>query len=208
MTDKSKFNLEGYSLDITGRHLQITPAIEAYVKEKISKIEKFTNNILEIAVTLEVQKLAHTTAITIKFMHYRIHVHATTVDLYAAIDGAFVKLYKLLKKYKGKLQSNNKNKDHLSQIDIKVNVLKPIDDLEDINDEIDKENLKEELNQYKVPEIVAKESLPIRMLTQEEAMMKLDLSGEYVLIYKSEEDQKLKVLYKRPDEKLGMVEIG
>lgn len=205
MVDKSKFETEGYSLEITGKNLEITKPMETYVLEKISKLERFTNNILEIVVTLQVQKLAHTTAIVIKFLHYRIQVHSTTVDLYAAIDGAFTKLYKLIRKYKGKLQSHrNKN---LTTVDMHVHVLAPIDELEDINDEIEKETLHQELEKYKIPKIVSKDTMPIKMLTQEEAIMKLELAGEHFMIYKSEEDQKIKVIYKREDNNLGIVEV-
>lgn len=207
MVDKSKFETEGYSIEITGKNLQITKPMENYVLEKISKIQRFTNSVLEVVVTLEVQKLAHTVAIVMKFLHYRIQVHATTVDLYAAIDGAFHKLYKLIRKYKGKLQSHRK-KD-LTTIDMKVHVLskQPIDELEEINDEIEEENLKEDIEKYKFPEIVEKDVLPVKMLTQDEAIMKLELAGDPFLIYKSEEDQKIKVMYKRKDEKLGIVEV-
>ncbi|NGX56438.1 MAG: Ribosome hibernation promoting factor [Candidatus Anoxychlamydiales bacterium] len=205
MVDKSKFENEGYTLDITGKNLTITDAIKTHVVEKLSKIEKFTNNILEVVVMLEVQKLAHTASIVMKFLHFRIQVHATTVDLYAAIDGAFQKLTKLIRKYKSKLQ-DHKAKD-VSSIDMRVHVLKPIDELEDINDEIEKANLEEELKKYKIPEVVAKETLPLKMLTQDEAIMKLELSGDHFLIYKEEEDQKLKVIYKRDEDHLGIVEI-
>ncbi|NGX34139.1 MAG: Ribosome-associated factor Y [Candidatus Anoxychlamydiales bacterium] len=205
MVDKSKFEAEGYNLEITGKNLLITDPMQAYVLEKISKLERFTNNILEIVVTLEVQKLAHTAAIVIKFLHYKIRVHSTTVDLYAAIDGAFNKLYKLIRKYKGKLQSHrNKN---LTSIDMRVHVLGGGDELEDINDEIEQETLNQELEKYKIPKIVAKDTMPIKMLTQEEAVMKLELAGEHFLIYKGEEDQKIKVIYKRDDDNLGIVEV-
>ncbi len=207
MVDKSKFLTEGYSVEITGKNLQVTKPMQTYVLEKISKMQRFTKDILEIIVTLEVQKLAHTAAVVIKFLHYRIQVHATTIDLYAAIDGAFNKLYKLIRKYKSKLQ-DHRNKD-LTTIDMKVHVLSkiPINALDDINDEIEKENLKEELEKYKFPEIVEKDVLSVKMLTQEEAIMKLELAGDPFLIYKSEEDQKLKVMYKRKDDKLGIVEV-
>lgn len=207
MVDKSKFQTEGYSVEITGKNLQITKPMQDYVLEKISKIHRFTNNILEVVVTLEVQKLAHTASIVMKFLHFRIQVHATTVDLYAAIDGAFHKLSKLIKKYKEKLQSH-RHKD-LTSVDMKVHVLSKskIDDTDDINDEIEKETLKEEMDKYKFPQIVEKDVISVKMLTQDEAVMKLELSGEQFLIYKSEEDLKLKVIFKRKDEKLGIVEV-
>lgn len=203
--DKSKFETEGYSVEIKGKKLVVTKPMEAYVLEKISKLERFTNNILEVIVSLEVQKLAHSVSIIIQFMHYRIQVHSTTIDLYAAIDGAFHKLIQLIRKYKGKLQSH-RNKD-LTTIDMKVNVLKPIDELEEINDDIEEENLKEDLEKYKMPDVVANDTMRLRMLRQDDAIMKLELSGEPFLIYKCEEDQKIKIVYKRKDENLGIVEV-
>ena len=207
MIDKSKFETEGFTVEITGKNLQVTKTMQDYILEKISKIQRFTNNILEIVVTFEVQKLAHTTSIVLKFHHYRIQVHATTTDLYAAIDGSFTKLYKLIKKYKGKLQ-NHRNVD-LATIDMHVHILSDdnVDETEEINDEISKENLNEEIKKYSVTKIIEKEIMAIRMLTQAEAAMKLDLSGGSFLIYKSEEDQKIKVMYKRQDDKLGIVNV-
>ncbi len=205
MVDKSKFKTEGFSVEVTGKNLQITDAIAKYVKEKIAKISRFSKQILDVVVTLEVQKIAHTASVVVKFSHYRIQVHATTEDLYAAIDGAFTKLYNLIKKYKEKLQDHRAQ--DLASIDMKVHVLKPIDELDDINDDIEEENLKEELEKYKMPKIAEVESLPLRMLTQDEAVMRLELSGEHFLIYRCEEDQRLKVIYKRKDEQLGLVEV-
>ncbi len=36
MVDKSKFETEGYNLEITGKNLQITDSMQTYVLEKIS----------------------------------------------------------------------------------------------------------------------------------------------------------------------------
>ena len=205
MVDKAKFETEGYTIEIQGKHIQVTNAMETYILEKMDKLQRFTSNILEIKVTLEVQKVAHSVSILMQFMHFVIQVRSTTVDLYAAIDGALHKLSTLIRKYKSKLQ-NHRNED-LTSIDMKVHVLEPIDDLAEINDEIAEETLKEELKQYKIPEIVSKETMTIKMLTREEAIMKLELSGDHFLIYKSEEDQKNKILYKRDDGQLGIVEL-
>jgi putative sigma-54 modulation protein len=43
------------------------------------------------------------------------------------------------------------------------------------------------------------------MLTADEAVMKMDLSGDKFMVYKSEEDQKLKVIYRRRDGDYGLI---
>ncbi len=205
MPNNKKFSSEGYNISIVGKNVQMTEAIQSYVLEKISKIERFTHNILDITVTMDVQKLAHTASIVMKFLHFKIQVHATTGDLYSAIDGAIGKLLRLIRKYKSKLQ-NHRIQD-LTTIDMKVNILEPIDEIEDINDEIEAETLKEEEQKYAMPKIVDSEKLPLKILTQEEAIMKLELSGDSFLIYKGEEDRKLKVIYRHQDDNLGVIEI-
>lgn len=207
MTNNKKFDVDGYSVAITGKNVQVSEAMETYILEKLSKLERFANHILDVTVTLEIQKVTHTVSIGMKFLHFRINVQAQTEDIYSAIDNATAKLYKLIQKYKTKLQ--NHRHQHLAEVDLNVNVLRPrkVDEIEDINDEIEKKNLEEEEEKYKFHNVVAKESMPLKMLTQEEAIMKMELSGETFLIYKGEEDQKLKVIYRRQDNNFAEVFI-
>jgi putative sigma-54 modulation protein len=206
MTQKTKFQNEGYTINITGKNVPISSTIQSYVMDKLSKIERFAPHILEILVTLDVQKLTHTACILIKFLHFKIKVQAATEDMYSAIDKAVDKLTKLIQKYKGKLQEH-KN-EHLPQIDMRVHVLreKPFD-LEEANEEIEEETLKKEMKQYEFHKVVDKEFLPLKTLTQDEAVMKIELSGDHFLVYRGEEDQKLKVIYRREDENLGVIQL-
>ncbi|HRW58715.1 MAG TPA: ribosome-associated translation inhibitor RaiA [Chlamydiales bacterium] len=204
MTNK-QFDNEGYNLTITGKNIQVTEAIDQYVREKISKVEHFTDHILDIVVTLEVQKLSHTVTIIMKFLHYKIKVQAVTEDLYSAIDKATEKLLKLIQKYKTKLQEH-RVKD-LSVFDMNVNVLGLEGDVEEINEQIDEENLKDEEEIYKFHKVVSTDKMPIKMLTQDEAVMKMELSGDNFMIYRSEEDQSMNVIYRRRDQEFGVIEI-
>jgi putative sigma-54 modulation protein len=205
MSQNIKFESEGYNVSVVGKNVEVTDAIEGYVLEKLSKMERFTKHILEVSVTLDVQKLAHSVSILMKFLHFRIKVQATTEDLYSAIDKATDRLVTLIEKYKNKLQ--NHKGEHLSSIDMKVNVLKAPDDLEEINEAIDDANFEEDEKLYEFHKVVESDTIPLKNLTQEEAVMKIELSDENFLIYKSEEDLKMKVIYKREDKNLGIIEI-
>lgn len=204
MSIKDKFSADGYNISIVAKHVTLTDAIKNYIIDKVSKIERFTSNILDVTVHVDIQKLEHKITIDMDFFHYKINVHASTKDIYSAIDKASERLISLVRKYKTKLQDHRG--EHLADIDLKVNVLKP-NELEDINDEIVKENEKEDMDLYKFHKVVAKEKIGIKTLTQDEAIMKLELSSDLFLIYRSEEDQKLKVMYKRKDEDFSLVEI-
>ena len=205
MIKENKFENEGYRIAIVARHLPMTPAIEKYIHDKLAKLEHFADHIIEINVTLEVQRGSHTVAIRMQFSHFKMKVSATTNDLYTAVDKATNKLIKLVKKYKTKLQSHRVKEQ--KEVSMKVRVVETPSSLEEINDQIDEENLKEEESLYKLHKVVVEEKMPLKMLTVEEALMKLDLSDENFLIYRSEEDQKLKAMYKRSDEDLGIIHI-
>jgi putative sigma-54 modulation protein len=206
MTKPSKFDNQGYNIHIVGKHVEITDAIRAYVFEKLAKIERITDRIIDVTVTLDAQKLEQSCAILMNFIHFHVKAHASTGNLYASIDEASDRILRLIRKYKGKLQSH-RFKD-LTTVDIHVNVIQPLhDDLRIINDEIEAESARREEERYSLHQIVGRETMPLKMLTHDEAVIKMEITGEPFLIFKSEEDQKIKVIYRRPDQNYNLVSI-
>lgn len=206
MARPAKSDVQGYNISIVGKHFQITDAIRNYVFEKLNKVEHFADHIIDVIVTLDAQKLEHSCTILMNFIHFHIKVSASTDNMYSAIDRASDRVIKLIRRYKTKLQS--KRAKHLSTVDVHVNVIKPIqDDLAAINDDIVAENAEEEADRYDMHHIVAKETIPLKMLTQDEAVMKMELSDDPFMIFKGEEDQKLKVIYRREDKNYSIVQI-
>lgn len=206
MPKTNKFAGEGYTLYIVGKHIEVTDAIRNYVWEKLSRIERIADHIIDVHVVLDAQKLEKTCSILMNFIRFQIKVNVGTDNMYAAIDRAIDRVTKLIRRYKTKLQSY-RNKD-LSTVDIHVNVIQPLkDDLRAINDEIEAESVRLEEGKFKLHEVVAKETMPLKTLTQDEAVMKMEITGDPFLIYKSEEDQKVKVIYRREDENYGLVQV-
>lgn len=206
MGKADKFANEGYTINVVGKHFQVTEAIRNYVWEKLARIEKIADQIIDITVTLDTQKLEHTCSIMMNFIHFHVKVGASTDNIYSAIDKAADRIVKLVRRYKTKLQSH-RAKD-VATVDIHVNVIKPLfDDLREINDEITAENARKERERLKLHEVVANETMPLKTLTQDEAVMKMEITDDPFIIYRSEEDQKLKVIYRREDRNYGLVQI-
>ena len=76
-----------------------------------------------------------------------------------------------------------------------------------VNLDIEYETQRKLYESYQPGEIVSRETKPLKTLTLDEAMMKMALSGDKFLIFRSEEDLKLKVIYLRNDENYGVIEI-
>jgi putative sigma-54 modulation protein len=140
------------------------------------------------------------------FIHFHIKASASTENIYSAIDKASDRVIRLVRKYKTKLQSH-RWKDR-STVDIHVNVIQALhNDLKEINEEIEAENARKEAERLQLHTIVARETMPLKILTQDEAIMKMEISEEPFLIYRAEEDQKLKVIYRRSDHNYGLVQV-
>lgn len=209
MSRKSKaaeFLEDVYNISITGRNVVITDAMKDYAIEKISKIERFSNRIIDVVVTMDVNKLDHRVDIVLKVDHIKIKSHAVSDNMYASIDKAVHKIETQLLRYKDKLQEHQSK--GVAAIDMKVNVLKSATDQEllEVNDEIEEENRHRVLDKYAPHKIVRKETRPLKILTDGEAIMKMDLSNDTFLIYRSEETMKLRVIYRRKDGNFGVIE--
>ena len=111
-----------YPISITGRHILITEAMKGYAREKISKLDHLSKNVIDVHVTMDIQRQEHRVDIMIQAGRFVIKTHASTQDMYASIDRAIEKIAARLSKYKSKMQEHHAKA--LSVVDLEVNVLK------------------------------------------------------------------------------------
>ncbi|MGE5196518.1 MAG: ribosome hibernation-promoting factor, HPF/YfiA family [Anaerolineae bacterium] len=209
MVDINKFaeeDAQGYKISVIGRNVQVSEAMKNYVIDKLSKIERFHSHIMHVHVTMDIQKLEHSVVILLKLDHFNIKVQANSTDMYASIDKAINRLQAQLRRWKGRIQDYTNKKD-VATIDMQVNVLRrPYNELSDINEEIDLENVVHSQEAFVVPKVIGSETLPLKTLKLDEAVMKIELSGEHFLLFRDEMDRKLKVIYRRDDGNYGIMQ--
>jgi putative sigma-54 modulation protein len=207
MATNHKFSGEDdYNIHISGRHIQVTEAMKQYAFNKLSKIERFHNRIMDVHVTMDIQKVEHSVTIIVKFEHFKIKSHAASTDMYVSIDQAVNKLQTQLYRWKDKIQEHHNKK--LSAIDLKVNVIqRPYDDLAEINQEIESEAKRAWEKQMLPGHVIGEKTISLKYLLVDEAIMKMELSGDHFLVYRSEEDRKIKVIYRREDGNYGIIHV-
>jgi putative sigma-54 modulation protein len=208
MVDASKFTEQekalGLRINILGRNVFVTDSMKDYAFEKLSKIERFHNHIMDIHVTMDVQKMEQSVIIMLHLDHFRVKVSASSSDMYASIDKAIEKLQAKIRRWKSRIQDHHKK--GRSVVDMQINVLKrPFTDLDFINEAIEIENAVHEMEEYQVPQIIGADTRPMKTLTTEEAIMKMELSDDNFMLYRCEEDRKLKVIYRRKDGNYGLI---
>lgn len=209
MSRKSKaqeFIQEGYNISVTGRHVQITDAMRDYAIEKISKIERFSTRLIDVIMTMDIQKLEHRVDITLKFDHIKIKATAASENMYASIDKAIHKIESQIRRYKEKIHEHQVDPERFTQMKVNVISAPRSEELLDINDEIEEENQRRDSERFQFHEIVKQEVLPLEHMSYDKALMKMELSLDQFLIFRNERDKKLNVMYRRSDGNYGIIE--
>lgn len=200
---------------IFGKNLEVTLPLREHIISKLKKIEEMTPPVIGVHVYLDIQREEHRVEIEYKFSHFRIVVTHAMVkktqakmdDMYYAIDMAVDKLKRKVRRWKTRIQEHHGKKPfEIEEKSIQV-LDRKTQDLDYINDQIEEANYKKIEEEFKPPAVVKQKKRQIPMLTMEEATMRIDLSGDNFLLYRGEEDQRIKVMYVRRDKTLGVIEV-
>jgi putative sigma-54 modulation protein len=98
------------TFNISGRHVEITPDIESYVRNKLSKVEKIYSKVNNIHVILTVEKFNKKAEAEVRLAgdHNSIFAEAISEDLFESIDKLEDKIMVQVKKYHDKLKDHDK----------------------------------------------------------------------------------------------------
>jgi len=104
------------NLQISGHHLEVTPAIRDYVTGKLERVTRHFDNVIDVNVILSVAKLKQKAEVTVHLPGKDVFVEAIDEDLYAAVDSLVDKLDRQVQKHKQKLQDHHRGEkiaDHI-----------------------------------------------------------------------------------------------
>lgn len=96
-------------LNITGQHIDLTEAMQEYVKTKITKLERYFDNVTNVHVILSVEKKNQKAEATVHVAGGDLFAESTDENMYAAIDSLVDKLDRQIKKHKEKLTDHHRS---------------------------------------------------------------------------------------------------
>jgi putative sigma-54 modulation protein len=194
-----EFANAGYDIQITGRHIAVTDSMKDYAMDKLAKIDRFMNRIIDIAVIMDIQKLDHRVELILKAGNLKLTSRASSTDMYVSIDKAINKLEHQIQRYKSKMQDHHA-KNH-ADLQMMVNVIRPLEEEweEDILDQ-------QQTDLFKPHEVVKQEVQEVSTFTYEAAIMKMEFSNDPFVIFKNQANHKLTILYRRKDGNYGIIE--
>ena len=200
---------------IFGKNLEITAPIREHIVSRIRKIEEMTPPVIGVHVYLDIQREEHRVEVEYRFSHFKIVVTHAMIrkagskldDMYHAIDIACDKLKRKVRRWKTRIKDHHCKKP--SEIEERaIQVLdRKTQDIDSINDQIEEVAIKRLEEEFSPSKVVKHKKKQIPMLTMEEATMRIDLTSDHFLVYRSEEEQKIKVMYVRRDHTLGILDV-
>jgi putative sigma-54 modulation protein len=98
------------NLQISGHHLEITPAIHDYVTGKLERVTRHFDNVIDVNVILSVDKLKQKAEVTVHLSGKDVYVEVIDEDLYAAVDALVDKLDRQIQKHKQRVQDHHRGK--------------------------------------------------------------------------------------------------
>ncbi len=175
-------------MTVTGRHVDITPAIREYAGRKLDQIGIDFPRILSAHYILEVDKFRHIAELVLQCgNHITIEAREVSEDLYASIDRVVDKVARQMRKYKTKIQRHRPRKAIPYQVDEQVMT----------------HDLQEEDG---TTQIVHTEKFAIKPMFVDEAVLQLELSDRQFLVFLNAETEKVNVMYRRARGDFGLIE--
>ncbi len=100
------------NLTISGHHVEVTPALRAYVTDKLERITRHFDQVVDIKVTLTVEKIKDKDArqraeCSIHVKGNDLFAESASADLYAAIDDLIDKLDRQVVKHKDRITDHH-----------------------------------------------------------------------------------------------------
>jgi putative sigma-54 modulation protein len=94
-------------INITGHHVDVTPALRAYVTEKMQKLVRHFDQVNSVHVILKVEKLEQHAEATVNAGGRTLFATDTAPDMYASIDGLVDKLDRQVRRYKDRITDHH-----------------------------------------------------------------------------------------------------
>lgn len=87
---------------ITGRHVDITPALRRYIETRVKRLERYGVQVGSTQVVLGVEKYRHTAELIVTINGAVLQSKASTTEMYASIDQLLDKVGRQIQKRKEK----------------------------------------------------------------------------------------------------------
>lgn len=170
-------------INFTGKNLQVTEDMRQMAEKQLSKFDKYFNEEVRCNVTFSEFKENSVVEITINLPGSFIRAEVSDPDLRTALDRATDRLSRQIRKHKTKLKKKYQGKET-----IRVDNIPDWPMAEEPNDKI-----------------IKTKTFSTRPMSEDEAILQLELVGHNFYVFNNSESNQLNVLYKRKNGGYGLL---
>jgi putative sigma-54 modulation protein len=176
------------NVEITGRHVVITPAIRTYVLKRLRKFARILGEDISFHVIVDVEKERQTAEILLKSKLLDLTGKGVTDDMYSSIMLAIEKLERQALKHKSKLIEGKRQRAKAKSVANKLGVA-----------EASARVLAQRRNG------IQEEEAQRKPMVVEEALLELNHSDYPFVVFRNSESGAVNILYRRKDGSLGLI---
>jgi putative sigma-54 modulation protein len=185
-------------LELTGRHVDITPGLRRLIEGKLAKLERLLNDkAVSAQAVLTLERRRHRADIT---LHARgekfLHGVSAAASWEPAVNGAIEKLAQQAQRVKGKYEARKRQAVRsvpLTGERPEAAVVKPAEPRGAAGGPA-------KAVRPRMPHIVRTDRQPIKPMTLADAARELDSNGDGVIVFRDRETEAISVLYRRRGE--------
>ncbi|MBB5233272.1 putative sigma-54 modulation protein [Deinococcus budaensis] len=183
---------------LSGRNVDVTDAMRDYVEEKLTRLDRFSDQITDARVTLTVREVRdagrrNRVEVQLNVPHGIIRAEEHHADMYAAIDRASDVLERQLRKFKTRYM---KQRAEVAP--------SPQPDLAEV-EETAGAGLEDDVTEFQ-PEIVRQKRFDLRPMSPEDAVVQMEALGHDFYVFKNMDTGGCGVVYRRRDGNYGLIE--
>ncbi len=187
---------------VTFRHMEPTEALKAYSKERMERVRKYLPDPISCHVVLSTERHNHRIDVTFQ-LHNGLSIagHEITENMYSSIDLCIAKIERQVRKYKGKLEGMKARPHHVVAMPWSHSIVN-----EAFGAEAPPTNGATDHQREPEFSVVKTEKFHAQPMSVDNAIVQLNLLNEPFLVFRSEKDGAVAVVYKREDGAYGLIE--
>ena len=180
-------------LHVHGRNVEVTDWILEYVDKKVGKLERYLPQIKEARVELTHNSTRsaadrYTSQITMWSNGQILRAEESTSDIFASIDASADKMYRKIRRFKGR-RYHGKRRAAAASAEAEMVAAT-------MEDEAEEES----------GIIIRRKQFVLQPMNEEEAMAQIELLGHDFFVYYDMDDRGVNVLYRRKDGQYGLIQ--
>jgi len=175
-------------IDIRGKNIELTDALKDYVEKRLSKLERYIDDLRVAQVTLSVEHDLHKVEVTIPLNGLILRGEEATGDMYSAIDLVEEKLEKQIEKYRTRILKKYRTSGLKKSVSAEG------------------KGFEDEGESLVSGQVVRTKRFAIKPMDTEEAILQMNLLGHSFFVYYNADSEEVNVVYRRKDGNYGLIE--